>query len=113
MTKIIPCNAFVIIIIIINNNNNEKYKTKQGCENCPFLDMIDNPERANICTSAFYEGSAALMDPRESWTAKWIRVDAYLPGVYAISITGNFDREIEDDLEARGIRWRCRPAPKD
>ena len=64
-------------------------------------------------TKAFYEGSAALMDPRESWAAKWIRVDAYLPGVYAISITGTFDREIEEDLESRGIRWRCRPAPKD
>mmetsp|Transcript_24943 Transcript_24943/g.54703 ORF Transcript_24943/g.54703 Transcript_24943/m.54703 type:complete len:129 (+) Transcript_24943:114-500(+) len=83
----------------------------EGCENCPFLDMIDNPERANMCTSAFYEGQAALMDPRESWAAKWIRVDSYLPGVYALSITGTFDREIEEDLEARGVRWRCRPAP--
>ena len=82
-----------------------------GCENCPFLDMIDNPERANACTSAFFEGQAALMDPRESWAAKWIRVDNYLPGVYALSITGSFDREIEEDLEARGIRWRCRPPP--
>ena len=81
-----------------------------GCENCPFLDMIDNPERANVCTSAFYEGAAALMDPRESWAAKWIRTDGYLPGVYAISITGNFDRDIEEDLESRGIRWRCKAA---
>jgi transcription elongation factor SPT4 len=51
------------------------------------------------------------MDPRESWSAKWIRVDNYLPGVYAISVTGHFEREIEEDLENRGIRWRCRPAP--
>lgn len=51
------------------------------------------------------------MDPRESWSAKWIRVDNYLPGVYAISVTGQFDRDIEEDLENRGIRWRCRPAP--
>jgi transcription elongation factor SPT4 len=50
------------------------------------------------------------MDPRESWAAKWIRVDTYLPGVYAISVTGTFDRDIEEDLESRGIRWRCRPA---
>eukprot|EP00536_Pseudo-nitzschia_multiseries_P015306 jgi/Psemu1/311932/fgenesh1_kg.855_\ len=83
----------------------------EGCENCPFLDMVDNPERANMCTSAFYEGQAALMDPRESWAAKWIRVDNYLPGVYALSVTGTLDREIEEDLENRGIRWRCRPAP--
>mmetsp|Transcript_95099 Transcript_95099/g.266278 ORF Transcript_95099/g.266278 Transcript_95099/m.266278 type:complete len:141 (+) Transcript_95099:65-487(+) len=82
----------------------------EGCENCPFLDMADNPERCGACTSAFFEGQAAIMDPRESWAAKWIRADNYLPGVYAIAITGQFDREIEEDLESRGIRWRCRPA---
>ena len=71
--------------------------------------QADNPERANSCTSAFYEGQAAIMDPRESWAAKWIRVDNCLPGVYAIAITGQFDRDIEEDLENRGIRWRCKP----
>jgi transcription elongation factor SPT4 len=76
-----------------------------------FFWQIDNPERANICTSAFFEGQAAIMDPRESWAAKWIRVDTYLPGVYAISVTGTFDRDIEEDLESRGVRWRCRPPP--
>mmetsp|Transcript_1201 Transcript_1201/g.1627 ORF Transcript_1201/g.1627 Transcript_1201/m.1627 type:complete len:113 (-) Transcript_1201:79-417(-) len=71
--------------------------------------QVDNPERCNMCTTAFFEGQAAIMDPRESWAAKWIRVDNFLPGVYAISVTGQFDREIEEDLENRGIRWRCRP----
>uniref|UniRef100_A0A6U5K8B7 Spt4/RpoE2 zinc finger domain-containing protein n=1 Tax=Grammatophora oceanica TaxID=210454 RepID=A0A6U5K8B7_9STRA len=84
---------------------------KDGCENCPFLDLMENPERCNACTTAFFEGQAAVMDPRVSWAAKWIRCDNYLPGVYAISVTGQFDREIEEDLENRGIRWRCRPAP--
>ena len=81
-----------------------------GCENCPFLDMTDNPERCNLCTTAFYEGQCAVMDPRTSWAAKWIRVDNYLPGVYAINVTGQFDRDIEEELENRGVRWRCRPA---
>lgn len=81
-----------------------------GCENCPFLEMADNPEKCNLCTTAFFEGQAAIMDPRESWTAKWLRVDSYSPGVYAISVTGQFDREIEEELENRGCRWRCRPA---
>jgi transcription elongation factor SPT4 len=82
----------------------------EGCFNCPFLDMADNMERVNSCTTAFFEGQAAIMDPRESWAAKWLRVDGFLPGVYAISVTGQFDRDTEEDLENQGIRWRCRPA---
>lgn len=81
-----------------------------GCENCPFLDMADNPEKCNECTTAFFEGQSAIMDPRESWAAKWLRVDNYLPGVYAITVTGQFDKDIEEELENRGCRWRCRPA---
>ncbi len=86
---------------------------EDGCDNCPFLEMAGNHERCNQCTTAFFEGQVAVMDPGESWTAKWIRVDLYLPGVYAISITGQFDREIEDELESRGCRWRCRPVGSD
>ena len=83
---------------------------EEGCENCPFLDLADNMERVNSCTTAFFEGEAAIMDPRDSWAAKWIRVDNYLPGVYAISVTGQLDRDVEEELENRGIRWRCRPS---
>ena len=81
----------------------------EGCENCPFLEMAESIDRVNRCTTPFYEGLTAVTDPRESWCARWIRVDNYLPGVYAIMVTGQFDREIEEDLENQGIRWRCRP----
>lgn len=83
---------------------------EDGCENCPFLDLEDNMERVNMCTTAFFEGQAAIMDPRDSWAAKWIRVDNYLPGIYAITVTGQLDRDVEEELENRGMRWRCRPA---
>jgi len=83
---------------------------EEGCENCPFLAMRDDIDRCNRCTTAFFEGQAAVMDPRKSWVAKWLRVDAYLPGVYAISVTGQFDQEIEDKLVNMSCRWRCRPA---
>eukprot|EP00522_Entomoneis_paludosa_P018270 CAMPEP_0172451824 /NCGR_PEP_ID=MMETSP1065-20121228/9693_1 /TAXON_ID=265537 /ORGANISM="Amphiprora paludosa, Strain CCMP125" /LENGTH=134 /DNA_ID=CAMNT_0013203795 /DNA_START=17 /DNA_END=421 /DNA_ORIENTATION=- len=81
----------------------------QGCENCPFLGM-DDTRQVNRCTTPFFEGATAVMDPRDSWAAKWIRVDAFLPGVYAIVVTGQFDQEMQEDLENQGIRWRCRPA---
>ena len=40
-------------------------------------------------------------------------MDTYLPGVYAISVTGTFDKEIEEQLESEGVRWRCRPPTAD
>ena len=61
-------------------------------------------------SSPFFEGQLALMDPKDSWAAKWIRVDGYLPGVYAISVTGSLDKETMEDLEAQGVCWRCRSA---
>lgn len=81
---------------------------EEGCENCPFLYMQDNGDQVGRCTTAFFEGQAAIMDPRESWAAKWIRVNAHLPGVYALQVTGQFDRDLEEEMESRGIRWRCR-----
>jgi transcription elongation factor SPT4 len=82
----------------------------EGCDNCMFLEMTDDPEKVNLCTTAFFEGQVAIMDPRASWTAKWLRVDNYLPGVYAINVTGTFNKDIEEELEQRGCRYRCRPA---
>ena len=86
---------------------------EDGCDNCPFLDMAGNYERVNLCTTAFYEGQVAVMDPRESWTAKWLRVDRFLPGVYAIAVTGQLDKDIEEDIANRGGMWRCRPVGTD
>lgn len=82
---------------------------EEGCENCPFLEMAEFPERANSCTTPFFEGMSAVADPRESWAARWIRVDQFVPGVYAITVTGTLDQDIQEDLGNRGIRWRCRP----
>ena len=72
--------------------------------------MRDDADKCNNYTSAFYEGACGVMTPNESWAAKWLRIDQYLPGVYALSVTGQFDRDTEEELENRGIRWRCRPA---
>lgn len=82
---------------------------EDGCENCPFLRTDEN---VNSNTTAFFEGQVAVTDPRASWAAKWIRVDGFLPGVYAIAVTGDLDPEVKDDLVNRGVQWRCRPAAK-
>ena len=40
------------------------------------------------CTSQVYEGLITLADPKSSWVAKWQRLDAYVPGVYAVKVVG-------------------------
>jgi transcription elongation factor SPT4 len=70
----------------------------EGCENCPFLYIAENMSQVERCTTPFWEGQACIMDPRESWTAKWIRVNMYLPGVYALQVTGQFDRDLEEEM---------------
>lgn len=75
-----------------------------GCENCAFLQMADNRTRVAECTSAYFEGCVlalvrvcfwatdlrcstnascvlrdrmiAMMQPKESWVAKWQRIGA-------------------------------------
>merc|ERR1719469_1207905 len=81
-----------------------------GCENCPFLRMAEENDKCRSYTTSFFEGQAAVMDPRESWVAKWLRTDIYHPGVYAISVTGTFDPETKQILTDEGYNWRCRPA---
>lgn len=60
-----------------------------GCPNCEFLEM-QGADDAHIadCTSAVFEGLIALADPSQSWVAKWQRLDAYVPGMYATKVAG-------------------------
>lgn len=46
-----------------------------GCPNCEeVMDMRGSAERVVECTSTIYDGMIALMDPDESWVARWQRI---------------------------------------
>ena len=47
---------------------------EQGCENCPFLGLQDEQERCREVTTDQFEGLVSVMNPKESWVARWIRV---------------------------------------
>jgi len=75
-----------------------------GCENCPEL-----PRRqAEEWTTVGFEGFMAIIDPQQSWAAKWQHHRDMLPGCYAITIRGaqntehyggDGDAANEDDAE--------------
>ena len=70
-----------------------------GCENCPMLDMFEDQKKVSLCTSAFFAGSCAIVDPAQSWIAKWLQMTSAKPGLYAVDITGEFDEETKQNLE--------------
>ncbi|KAJ3356321.1 hypothetical protein AMAG_02581 [Allomyces macrogynus ATCC 38327] len=82
---------------------------QDGCDNCEeILDLRRHPSRVAECTSSTFEGAIAMLKPERSWVAKWQRVDPYVPGLYAIRVSGRIPEDIEATLEQRGIRYRPR-----
>ncbi|GAA6061170.1 hypothetical protein JCM10212_005756 [Sporobolomyces blumeae] len=82
---------------------------REGCPNCEDrLEMKGDSERVMMCTTGQFDGTIALINPQESWVAKWQRNAKHLPGVYAVRVTGQLPEEIIEDLEARGIKVHSR-----
>ena len=59
---------------------------ESGCENCEFLNMISDPDKVEDCTTSYFEGTMAIFGP--GWVAKWQRVITFLPGMYALELSG-------------------------
>ena len=80
-----------------------------GCDNCDeFLRMKRNRENVHDCTSSNFDGTIAVMSPEDSWVCKWQRINRFVRGVYAISVTGRLPPEVIRDLKAQGITYRSR-----
>ncbi|CAH7669647.1 Spt4/RpoE2 zinc finger-domain-containing protein [Phakopsora pachyrhizi] len=87
---------------------------KDGCPNCEdILNMRGRPERVLDCTTGTFDGTVALMDPSQSWVAKWQRINRYIPGLYAIRITGTLPEHIQVELENQGIPPQVRQRDDD
>lgn len=82
---------------------------EDGCDNCEdFMSMKGNRERVYECTSNNFEGMIALMQPEESWVAKWQRLAHHVKGMYAVSVTGVLPKRIQRELAQSGRKYRSR-----
>merc|ERR1712174_91153 len=62
---------------------------RDGCDNCErFLKYRGNRDMVIECTSASFDGLIGMMNPDQSWVAKWQRIEKFTPGMYAISVNG-------------------------
>lgn len=71
---------------------------RDGCPNCPFLELKNSPDQIESCTSSVFEGTMAVADPRRSWLARWQRVDNCVPGVYAIKVSGTLPEDVKQAM---------------
>ncbi|RNA22490.1 transcription elongation factor SPT4 [Brachionus plicatilis] len=81
----------------------------EGCDNCDeFLHLKGNRDRVFDCTSSNFDGMIAMMDPSDSWVAKWQRVDHFVRGMYAISVSGELPDAIKRMLREKDMPYRTR-----
>lgn len=59
-------------------------------------------------TNPAFEGQVALCDPSSSWVSKWLRIDGFQPGLYAVKVNGKLPQDIVDDLKSKGVVYRPR-----
>ncbi|KAM5514092.1 transcription elongation factor spt-4 [Fusarium oxysporum f. sp. phaseoli] len=72
----------------------------EGCPNCEeFLHLQHSQDQIESCTSQVFEGVITLANPAKSWIAKYQRLDNYVPGMYAIKVSGQLPDEIRSTLE--------------
>ncbi|WPK23615.1 hypothetical protein PUMCH_000856 [Australozyma saopauloensis] len=82
-----------------------------GCPNCEsVLHYADNEDgQIQNCTSPSYEGLVALGDDNKaSWVARWLRIESFVAGLYAVKVNGKLPPQIISDLEEQNISYRPR-----
>ncbi|GFZ48647.1 Transcription elongation factor SPT4 [Saitozyma sp. JCM 24511] len=85
-----------------------------GCPNCEdILEMRGSSDRVAECTSMMYDGLIAMVEPSESWVARWQRIDKKMRGLYAVRVTGRPPQDVIDAIEARGGVYRPRDEVED
>merc|ERR1712159_681378 len=67
---------------------------KDDCENCANIDIQDDIDRVIAYTTPTFEGMIAMMDPNESWVARYQGQSRLVRGCYAISVTGDLPTDM-------------------
>ncbi|KAF8876244.1 hypothetical protein BD779DRAFT_1449593 [Infundibulicybe gibba] len=69
------------------------------------------------CTTTYFGGIIAAIDPENSWVSRWQRTCEYNlfhlrngrnRGMYAVRVRGRIPEDVEAELNSRGIKYRPR-----
>ncbi|KZT53383.1 transcription initiation protein spt4 [Calocera cornea HHB12733] len=87
---------------------------KSGCPNCEeLLRLRGSIDRVSTCTTTAFDGIISMINPDESWVARWQRTEKYVRGLYAIRVSGRIPHDLEEELVERGINYRPRDSIQD
>ncbi|CAK9441575.1 uncharacterized protein LODBEIA_P54430 [Lodderomyces beijingensis] len=83
---------------------------KDGCPNCEsLLHFSGDASQVSECTSPSFEGLVALgQDNKGSWVARWLRIESFVPGLYAVKVNGKLPLDTVDSLEQANVYYRPR-----
>lgn len=65
---------------------------REGCPNCEG-DYVGDRQAVEQLTTRNFSGTAAVIDPSRSWVSRNIKVETFVPGVYAIAVQGGYAGE--------------------
>ncbi len=65
-----------------------------GCENCEW-----EKAEASKYTTPVFKGMVAMMEPKESWVARWQRQEGKKKGIYALAVAGKLPEDSADEAE--------------
>lgn len=71
---------------------------REGCPNCTG-DYVGDRQAVEQLTTRNFSGTAAVIDPARSWVGRNIKVETFVPGVYAIAVQGAYAGEDLDEYE--------------
>ena len=88
--------------------------------------MKGSADRIAMCTTTYFDGVIAAIDPESSWVCRWQRtcthtsahtrhlicpkysIAKYVRGMYAVRVKGRIPEDVEAELYSRGIKYRSR-----
>ncbi|CAM9769442.1 unnamed protein product [Ascophyllum nodosum] len=71
--------------------------------------MESDQARVQDCTTTYFSGMIGMIDPSDSWVAKWQQIGGCRSGMYAIEVIGELPAEVLEFLEEKGIPYACKP----
>lgn len=84
----------------------EQQFKQNGCPNCEaFLELANNSDAIQECTSQVFDGLIVVTDTSRSWVARHQRLEGYVPGTYAVQVEGVLPDEAIAAAENAGVHY--------